>query len=143
MSHSVPLWGFCTLVSFWQFSLWMFPLIWCETSFPQGLVSLMLILTLLELAVTISVSVMWCLGNISGSRKVSLYKRWESSITSKFHNILSYSWLLGQETFIWLWLVGFWELFIRSKCEMKQGWKWFRFENASYILIYILIKCNI
>ncbi|MEJ1273392.1 membrane-spanning 4-domains subfamily A member 2 [Cricetulus griseus] len=34
-----------------------------------GLVSLMLILTLLELAVTISVSVMWCLGNISGSRK--------------------------------------------------------------------------
>uniref|UniRef100_A0A8C2L9R3 Membrane-spanning 4-domains, subfamily A, member 3 n=1 Tax=Cricetulus griseus TaxID=10029 RepID=A0A8C2L9R3_CRIGR len=41
----------------------------CLGSSSNGLVSLMLILTLLELAVTISVSVMWCLGNISGSRK--------------------------------------------------------------------------
>ncbi|EGW13471.1 High affinity immunoglobulin epsilon receptor subunit beta [Cricetulus griseus] len=49
-----------------------------------GLVSLMLILTLLELAVTISVSVMWCLGNISGSRKArgSLGANIVSSIAS-------------------------------------------------------------
>ncbi|XP_051047775.1 membrane-spanning 4-domains subfamily A member 3-like, partial [Phodopus roborovskii] len=38
-------------------------------SLSNGLVSLMLILTLLELAVTISVSVMWCLGNFCGSRE--------------------------------------------------------------------------
>nr|XP_048286460.1 membrane-spanning 4-domains subfamily A member 3 isoform X2 [Myodes glareolus] len=35
----------------------------------QGLVSLMLILILLELAMTISISVMWCLGNVCGLRE--------------------------------------------------------------------------
>ncbi|KAM7329935.1 membrane-spanning 4-domains subfamily A member 3 [Alexandromys fortis] len=38
-------------------------------SSSDGLVSLMLILTLLELAVTISIAVMWCLGNVCGLRE--------------------------------------------------------------------------
>ncbi|OBS64068.1 hypothetical protein A6R68_07395, partial [Neotoma lepida] len=38
-------------------------------SSSNGLVSLMLILTLLELAITISTSAMWCLGNVCGSRE--------------------------------------------------------------------------
>ncbi|XP_059100120.1 LOW QUALITY PROTEIN: membrane-spanning 4-domains subfamily A member 3 [Peromyscus eremicus] len=38
-------------------------------STSNGLVSLMLILTLLELAITISISAMWCLGNVCGSRE--------------------------------------------------------------------------
>ncbi|KAK7796046.1 hypothetical protein U0070_015988 [Myodes glareolus] len=38
-------------------------------SSSDGLVSLMLILTLLELAMTISISVMWCLGNVCGLRE--------------------------------------------------------------------------
>ncbi|XP_076773631.1 membrane-spanning 4-domains subfamily A member 3 isoform X2 [Arvicanthis niloticus] len=38
-------------------------------SSSNGLVSLMLILTLLELGITISISAMWCLGNVCGSRE--------------------------------------------------------------------------
>ncbi|EDL41435.1 membrane-spanning 4-domains, subfamily A, member 3, isoform CRA_b, partial [Mus musculus] len=38
-------------------------------SSSDGLVSLMLILTLLELSVTISISAMWCLGNVCGLRE--------------------------------------------------------------------------
>ncbi|XP_052045530.1 membrane-spanning 4-domains subfamily A member 3 isoform X2 [Apodemus sylvaticus] len=38
-------------------------------SSSNGLVSLMLILTLLQLAMTISLSAMWCLGNVFGSRE--------------------------------------------------------------------------
>ncbi|XP_028626026.1 membrane-spanning 4-domains subfamily A member 3 [Grammomys surdaster] len=38
-------------------------------SSSNGLVSLKLILTLLELAMTISISAMWCLGNVCGSRE--------------------------------------------------------------------------
>ncbi|GAB1302216.1 High affinity immunoglobulin epsilon receptor subunit beta [Apodemus speciosus] len=38
-------------------------------SSSNGLVSLMLILTLLQLAMTISLSAMWCLGNVCGSRE--------------------------------------------------------------------------
>nr|XP_048286459.1 membrane-spanning 4-domains subfamily A member 3 isoform X1 [Myodes glareolus] len=38
-------------------------------SSSDGLVSLMLILILLELAMTISISVMWCLGNVCGLRE--------------------------------------------------------------------------
>lgn len=38
-------------------------------SSSNGLVSLMLILTLLELPVTIFISVMWCIGNVYGSRE--------------------------------------------------------------------------
>lgn len=38
-------------------------------SSSNGLVSLMLIFTLLELALTISLSVMWCLGNVCGLRE--------------------------------------------------------------------------
>ncbi|CAO2584764.1 Membrane-spanning 4-domains subfamily A member 3 [Lemmus lemmus] len=38
-------------------------------SSSDGLVSLMLILTLLELAIAISISIMWCLGNVCGLRE--------------------------------------------------------------------------
>ncbi|KAM4846210.1 membrane-spanning 4-domains subfamily A member 3 [Thomomys bottae] len=43
-------------------------------SSSNGLVSLMLILTLLELAITISMSVMWCQGNFCDSRE-EIYSR--------------------------------------------------------------------
>ncbi|XP_060248872.1 membrane-spanning 4-domains subfamily A member 3 isoform X2 [Meriones unguiculatus] len=38
-------------------------------SSSNGLVSLMLILTLLQLALAISISAMWCLGNVCGSKE--------------------------------------------------------------------------